>query len=115
MQSTRFLASGMLRQQATSSMLRNRAAPMLRMQPTRSLRLQATPKMRAAKEREDHAAHTISQRLRKLKRVPPELIPLGVVLGIAIAAAGYSLINTLFRDKTLRLTRSGPQVVSNEH
>ncbi|RPB13504.1 hypothetical protein P167DRAFT_534864 [Morchella conica CCBAS932] len=26
-------------------------------------------------------AHTISQRLRQLKKVPPELIPLGVVIG----------------------------------
>lgn len=26
------------------------------------------------------AAHTITQRLRNLKRIPPELIPLGVVI-----------------------------------
>ena len=53
-------------------------------------------------------AHTISQRLRTLKRIPPELIPLGVVLAAALAAAGYSMGNSLFRDKTLRLSRQGP-------
>ena len=26
-------------------------------------------------------AHTISQRLRSLKKIPPELLPLGVVIG----------------------------------
>jgi len=56
--------------------------------------------------KEEHSAHTISQRLRQFKKVPPELIPLGVVLGIAIGAAFYSMGNKLFSDKTLRLTRS---------
>ncbi|EFQ99255.1 hypothetical protein MGYG_02268 [Nannizzia gypsea CBS 118893] len=51
-------------------------------------------------------AHTISQRLRTLKKIPPELIPLGVVLGVAIGAAIYSSSKKLFGDKTLRLTRS---------
>lgn len=56
MQSTRFLAANMLRQQAAaaSPLLRSRAVPMLRSQPiiktqpsmVRTLRLQATPKMR---------------------------------------------------------------------
>ncbi|KAL8694394.1 MAG: hypothetical protein Q9218_000960 [Villophora microphyllina] len=55
---------------------------------------------------ETDAAHTISQRLRTLKKIPPELIPLGIVLGVAIGAACYSLINKLITDKTLRLTRS---------
>jgi len=27
-------------------------------------------------------AHTVSQRLRSLKKIPPELLPLGVVLGL---------------------------------
>lgn len=56
--------------------------------------------------KEEHSAHTISQRLRTLKKIPPELIPLGVVLGVAIGAACYSMVNKLFTDKTLRLTRS---------
>lgn len=52
--------------------------------------------------------HTISQRLRTLKRIPPELLPLGVVLAAALLAAGYSMINKLLGDKTLRLGRQGP-------
>ncbi|DAA78717.1 TPA_exp: hypothetical protein A8136_2502 [Trichophyton benhamiae CBS 112371] len=52
------------------------------------------------------AAHTISQRLRTLKKIPPELIPLGVVLSVAICAAIYSSGKKLFEDKTLRLSRS---------
>jgi len=58
--------------------------------------------------KEEHSAHTISQRLRTLKRVPPELIPLGVVLAVALVAAGYSIFNKLLGDKTLRLGRQGP-------
>lgn len=45
MQSTRFLAANMLRQQTASSMLQKRIVPMLRMHPSRSLRLQATPRL----------------------------------------------------------------------
>ncbi|KAA6414512.1 MAG: NADH-ubiquinone reductase complex 1 MLRQ subunit [Lasallia pustulata] len=68
------------------------------MQPTRAL-LRPVPK-------EEHSAHTISQRLRTLKKIPPELIPLGIVLGIALGAAGYSISKKLMSDKTLRLTKS---------
>jgi len=60
--------------------------------------------MRAA-PKEDQAAHTISQRLSRLKRVPPELIPLGVVVGIAVGFAVYSLGRHLVTDKTLKLKR----------
>lgn len=53
------------------------------------------------------AGHTISQRLRRLKSIPPELIPLGIVLAVAVGFAGYRLVHVLFTDKTLRLTRTG--------
>ncbi|EGD87270.1 hypothetical protein TMEN_6547 [Trichophyton mentagrophytes] len=56
--------------------------------------------------KEQQSAHTISQRLRTLKKIPPELIPLGVVLSVAICAAIYSSGKKLFEDKTLRLSRS---------
>ncbi|ODA81654.1 hypothetical protein RJ55_00155 [Drechmeria coniospora] len=52
--------------------------------------------------------HTISQRLRKLKQIPAELIPLAVVVGFAIFAAGYSTIRKFYVDKNLRLSRQGP-------
>lgn len=70
-------------------------------------------------------AHTISQRIRQLKKIPPELIPLGkltmqmiggtqahmssagVVLGIAIGAAVWSMGHKLYIDKQLRLSRQG--------
>ncbi|KAI4817318.1 hypothetical protein E4T44_10522 [Aureobasidium sp. EXF-8845] len=45
-------------------------------------------------------------RLRTLKKIPPELIPIGVVLAVAITFAAYSLIRKLFTDGTLRLNRS---------
>ncbi|KAK2812519.1 hypothetical protein FQN49_008361 [Arthroderma sp. PD_2] len=56
--------------------------------------------------KEQQSAHTISQRLRTLKKIPPELIPLGVVLAVALGAAVYSSGKKLFGDKTLRLNRS---------
>ncbi|KAL4781602.1 hypothetical protein BJX76DRAFT_359721 [Aspergillus varians] len=77
------------------------SSPILRMQPSR-LHAFPTPK-------EGQAAHTISQRLRTLKRVPPELIPLGVVLGVAVGAAIYSSTKKLLGDKTLRLTPNRPE------
>ncbi|KAK3387223.1 hypothetical protein B0H63DRAFT_521285 [Podospora didyma] len=55
--------------------------------------------------KEEQSAHTISQRLRRLKSIPPELIPLGVVVGFAVLAAGYSSIRHFFVDKTIRLKR----------
>ncbi|GAB7360361.1 hypothetical protein MBLNU230_g8319t1 [Neophaeotheca triangularis] len=107
MQSTRFLATNMLRAQAPLRMQATKAAPMLRMQPTRGLRMQASPKMKMPVPKEEHSAHTISQRLRTLKKIPPELVPLGVVLAIALIMAGYSMIRKFYTDGTLRLTRQG--------
>jgi len=68
----------------------------LSMRPTRALR---------RTHEDEHRAHTISQRLRQAKKIPIELVPLGVVLGIAVIAAVYSLGNKLLSDKTLRLSR----------
>ncbi|KAF2214621.1 hypothetical protein CERZMDRAFT_90173 [Cercospora zeae-maydis SCOH1-5] len=102
MQSTRSLAANMLRQ--------TRVTPMLRMQYQQQFArgFRTTPKRMAA-PKEEQAAHTISQRLRTLKKIPPELIPLGVVLAAAIFAAVYSMGRKLLTDKTLRLTRTGKQ------
>ncbi|KKZ64841.1 hypothetical protein EMCG_09218 [[Emmonsia] crescens] len=73
----------------------------LRMQPTRP-RLGPVPK-------ENQHAHTVSQRLRTLKKIPPELLPLGVVLAVALGAAAYSIVNKFRTDKTLRLSRPKPE------
>ncbi|KAI0999178.1 hypothetical protein K3495_g9017 [Podosphaera aphanis] len=55
--------------------------------------------------KEEQSAHTISQRLRNLKKIPPELIPLGVVVGVAVGFAGYSVMKKFWVDKTMRLSR----------
>ncbi|KAF1826349.1 uncharacterized protein K489DRAFT_376758 [Dissoconium aciculare CBS 342.82] len=88
--------------------LRTRAVPVVRTQQTRGLQMQPSKKMMAV-PKEEQSAHTISQRLRTLKKIPPELIPLGIVLAVAVGAAAYSLINKLIVDKTLRLSRTGKQ------
>lgn len=68
-----------------------------------------------AAPKEGMSAHTISQRLRLIKKVPPELIPLGLVLGVAVGAAIYSSAHKLFSDKTLRLSRNKPEDRGSHH
>jgi len=76
------------------------------MRPTAAVRMfQPTRRMMAPMPKEDQSAHTISQRLRTLKRIPPELIPLGAVVLVAVGAAFYSLGNKLVSDKQMRLVR----------
>ncbi|KAK9781058.1 hypothetical protein SCAR479_04879 [Seiridium cardinale] len=94
------------------------------MYPTQIMRMQATRRMLRAPPTEDQAGHTVSQRLRKLRKIPAELIPLGehaclhgqlqfnqltmyigVVVGFAVFAAGYSSTRKFFVDKNLRLQR----------
>ncbi|CAI7605315.1 unnamed protein product [Penicillium viridicatum] len=72
------------------------------MYPTRMLRMQPT-----------RAFAFPTPRLRQLKRVPPELLPIGFVLAVAIGAAIYSSSKKLMTDKTLRLYRNSPE--SREH
>ncbi|OCT54212.1 hypothetical protein CLCR_00338 [Cladophialophora carrionii] len=75
---------------------------------------------------DDQSAHTITQRIRQLKKVPPELLPLGVVIAyvtpvseyvrsiysytrparFALFAAVFAMGRKLWTDKTLRLQRS---------
>lgn len=60
----------------------------------------------------DSAAHTISQRLRTLKRIPPELIPLGIP---AFYLAEFDLALTYYRNRCgnccrIRWLLDGPQV-----
>ncbi|KIW26046.1 uncharacterized protein PV07_09175 [Cladophialophora immunda] len=55
---------------------------------------------------DDQSAHTITQRIRMLKRIPPELLPLGVVISFALFAACFAMARKLMTDRTLRLQRS---------
>ncbi|KAF4304408.1 hypothetical protein GTA08_BOTSDO07797 [Botryosphaeria dothidea] len=71
----------------------------------RFLNIKATPRMMRPVPKEEHSAHTISQRIRTLKKIPPELIPLGIVLAVAVGAAVFSIFRKLYVDKTLRLAR----------
>lgn len=48
-----------------------------------------------------------------MKKIPPELIPLGVVLAAALFAAGYSIVRKLYTDSTLRLKRQGPEATKH--
>ncbi|CAK7273129.1 hypothetical protein SEPCBS119000_005487 [Sporothrix epigloea] len=55
--------------------------------------------------KEEQAAHTITQRLRRLRQIPAELLPLGVVVGFALFAAGYSIVRHFVVDSNIRLRR----------
>ncbi|CAK7267346.1 hypothetical protein SEPCBS57363_002543 [Sporothrix epigloea] len=55
--------------------------------------------------KEEQAAHTITQRLRRLRKIPAELLPLGVVVGFALFAAGYSIVRHFVVDSSIRLKR----------
>ncbi|EXJ82635.1 hypothetical protein A1O3_06448 [Capronia epimyces CBS 606.96] len=57
----------------------------------------------------EQSAHTITQRIRSLKKVPPELLPLGVVILFALFAAGFAMTRKLLTDKTLRLHKNPPK------
>ncbi|KAL4935025.1 hypothetical protein BDV06DRAFT_217730 [Aspergillus oleicola] len=76
------------------------------MYPTRALRMQPSRPFAFPAPKEAHSAHTISQRLRQLKKIPPELLPLGTV---AVGAAIYSSTKKLMTDKTLRLLPNRPE------
>ncbi|KAF1989050.1 hypothetical protein K402DRAFT_461473 [Aulographum hederae CBS 113979] len=92
-----FRSSRILQMQPTARMAFT-PAPRMAMRP--SMQLRAVPK-------EEQGAHTISQRIRTLKKIPPELLPVGFVVLVAVGAAVYSLGKKLTTDKSLRLSRSG--------
>ncbi|KAA8901361.1 hypothetical protein FN846DRAFT_908978 [Sphaerosporella brunnea] len=56
--------------------------------------------------KEQQSAHTITQRIRQLKKVPPELFPIGIVVGAALCMGAYSITRKFYVDRTLRLNRS---------
>ncbi|CAL3972485.1 hypothetical protein PZA11_004407 [Diplocarpon coronariae] len=75
------------------------------MHPTVTLKMFKPSRRMMAQPNEEHRAHTISQRLRTLRKIPPELIPIGFVVGVALSFAGYSLVRKFVVDKQMRLTR----------
>ncbi|CAJ2511004.1 Uu.00g066290.m01.CDS01 [Anthostomella pinea] len=75
------------------------------MYATRALRMMPTRRMMRPVPKEDQSAHTVSQRLRKIKDIPAELWPLAAVVGFALFAAGYSTFRKFTVDKNLRLAR----------
>ncbi|TPX15199.1 uncharacterized protein E0L32_004757 [Thyridium curvatum] len=76
------------------------------MYPSAALRMfRPTGRMMRPVPKEEQAAHTVSQRLRRLRRIPPELLPLGVVVGFALCAAVFSSTRHFMVDKTIRLKR----------
>ncbi|KAK4111217.1 hypothetical protein N656DRAFT_846415 [Canariomyces notabilis] len=84
---------------------------------TRSLRMfRPTARMMGPVPKEEQAAHTVSQRLRRLRKIPAELIPLGVVVAFAVSAAIYSSARHLIVDKNIRLKRTNRAAESHaEH
>ncbi|KAH6891115.1 hypothetical protein B0T10DRAFT_484471 [Thelonectria olida] len=86
------------------------------MRSTTALRMfRQTPRMLRPVPKEDQAGHTVSQRLRKLKQIPPELYPLAVVVGFALGAATYSISRKFIVDKNLRLSRQGAAARAGDH
>ncbi|KAK1639779.1 hypothetical protein BDP81DRAFT_391841 [Colletotrichum phormii] len=86
------------------------------MRPTLGLRaFRPTLRKMSPVPAEDQVGHTVSQRLRKLRQIPPELIPLGVVVGFALAAATYSVGRHFMTDKTIRLKRQGKSAADAGH
>ncbi|KAI9158467.1 NADH-ubiquinone reductase complex 1 MLRQ subunit [Paramyrothecium foliicola] len=86
------------------------------MRATAALRMfRQTPRMMRPVPKEDQAGHTISQRLRKLKDIPPELVPLAAVVGFAVILAGYASVRKFVVDKNLRLSRTGPAGRADHH
>ncbi|KAI1210603.1 uncharacterized protein F4807DRAFT_459445 [Annulohypoxylon truncatum] len=85
------------------------------MYATRALRMMPTRRMMFPIPKEDQSAHTVSQRLRKLRQIPAELLPLGVVVGFAVFAAGYSSFRKFRVDKNLRLSRQNRKEEPSDH
>ncbi|KIW58517.1 hypothetical protein PV05_03028 [Exophiala xenobiotica] len=83
--------------------------PALRQTPLRQARPFHNSRAMFRTKEDDQSAHTITQRLRSLKRIPPELIPLGVVILFAVFAAVFAMTRKLMTDKTLRLHKSSPK------
>ncbi|PVH97944.1 hypothetical protein DM02DRAFT_616118 [Periconia macrospinosa] len=100
-----FKPTRIMAMQPTRMLLMRRSAP-LSMRMTAPLYIRQTARMMTPVPKEEHGAHTVSQRIRhQLKSIPVEIIPLIFVLVVAVGAAIFSLVRKLVVDKTLRLRR----------
>ncbi|CAI6098427.1 hypothetical protein V2G26_001021 [Clonostachys chloroleuca] len=84
-----------------------RGTPKMMFSRAPQMMFRQAPRMMRPVPKEDQAGHTVSQRLRKLKHIPLELVPLAVVVVFALFAATYSSIRKFVVDKNLRLVRQG--------
>ncbi|KAF2830064.1 hypothetical protein CC86DRAFT_392064 [Ophiobolus disseminans] len=98
-----FKATRVLAMQPTRMMLMRPTQQML-MRASPQLFMRETLRLRSPVPKEEHGAHTVSQRIRQLKNIPTEIWPLSTV---AVVMAFVSLIRKLFVDRTLRLKRQG--------
>ncbi|KAG9663593.1 hypothetical protein KCU95_g5705, partial [Aureobasidium melanogenum] len=81
---------------------------------TRSIH--STPRLLQAAAREEHAAHTATQRVRYwIKSLPVETYPLFVVMGFSLSFGIYSFIRPALQDPTLRLKRSIAHAAGAHH
>ncbi|KAF2658386.1 hypothetical protein K491DRAFT_652941 [Lophiostoma macrostomum CBS 122681] len=101
-----FKATKVLQMQPSRMLFMKQTAPLF-MRQTAPLYMRQTSRMMKPAPKEEHGAHTISQRIRSLKKLPAELIPLFIVVGVAIFAAIFSIGRKFYVDKTLRLKRQG--------
>ncbi|KAF1963138.1 hypothetical protein CC80DRAFT_588600 [Byssothecium circinans] len=82
-----------------------RPTRMMFMRQTAPLYMRQTARMMKPVPKEEHGGKALVclGAFEGLKKIPAELIPLGIVLLVAIAAAVFSLGRKLMVDKTLRL------------
>ena len=93
-----------------SAMMMMRQTPRMTMRASPQLFMRQTLQMRSPVPKQEHGAHTVSQRIRHgMKSIPTEIWPLIVVLAVAVVMAFFSLGRKLWVDKTLRLKRQGKE------
>jgi hypothetical protein len=91
-------------------MMMMRQTPRMTMRASPQLFMRQTLQMRSPVPKQEHGAHTVSQRIRTgMKSIPTEIWPLIVVLAVAVVMAFFSLGRKLWVDKTLRLKRQGKE------
>lgn len=83
-----------------------------RMRPTQYLGIAKTNVL-SAQNVTKQQAHTITKRysLSKLKNVPPELMPLGLVILFGIGAAGFAIFHKFATDRSVSIIRTSSIII----